>query len=183
MCPLPRRLYKVIHLKFGCETERVHYSKWCNVLTLYSFYRWTLSAFSNSPNGLTFCHELSLQYLWVYTNCIGKWWQCPLLAPLVYSPQMVWKCVCVDGMNLKYAPLWHISTYQFIPCYASVYTPAHVCVCGWNELEVCTTLTYINISVHFMLCQCIHTNTRILKPFEDSKPTGLKVDIAKRYEH
>ena len=37
-----------------------------------------------------------------------------------------------------------ISTYQFIPYYASV----------------------------------IHTHTRILKPFEDSEPTGLKVDIA-----
>ena len=27
--------------------------------------------------------------------------------------------VCVDGMNLKYAPHWHIHIYQFIPCYAS----------------------------------------------------------------
>ena len=45
-------------------------------------------------------------------------------------------CVCVDGMNLKYAQRWHIHIYQFIP---------------------------------YM---------RILKPFEDSKLTGLKVDIA-----
>ena len=37
-----------------------------------------------------------------------------------------------------------ISTYQFIPYYAS--------------------------AIHK------HTHTRILKPFEDSKPTGLKVD-------
>ena len=39
-----------------------------------------------------------------------------------------------------------ISTYQFIPCYAS--------------------------AIHK------HTHTRSLKPFEDSEPTGLKVDIA-----
>ena len=26
-----------------------------------------------------------------------------------------------------------------------------------------------------------HTHTRILKPFEDSEPTGLKVDIASRF--
>ena len=53
-------------------------------------------------------------------------------------------CVCVDGMNLKYALRWHIHVYRFIPCYASA----------------------------------IHKHTRILKPFEDSEPTGLKVDTA-----
>ena len=54
-------------------------------------------------------------------------------------------CVCVDGMNLKYALCWHI-----------------------------------NISVHPYYASAIHkhTHTRILKPFEDSEPTGLKVDIA-----
>ena len=50
-------------------------------------------------------------------------------------------CVCVDGMNYI-----GISTYQFIPYYASA---THA-----------------------------HTHTRVLKPFEDSDPTGLKVDIA-----
>ena len=40
-----------------------------------------------------------------------------------------------------------ISTYQFIPYYASAIPK--------------------------------HTRTRILKPFEDSEPTGLKVDLAK----
>ena len=64
-------------------------------------------------------------------------WQCPLSAPSVRGPQMVWECVCVfcvfcgvcvcvcvcvcerererervcvcvDGMNLKYALRWHI---------------------------------------------------------------------------
>ena len=41
--------------------------------------------------------------------------QCPLLAPWVRGPQMVWECVCV--------------------CVC-------VCVCGQNELELCTTLAY-----------------------------------------
>ena len=53
----------------------------------------------------------------------------------------------------------------------------NVCVCGGggNELEVCTTLEYIHISVHSVHK---HTHTCILKPFEDSELTGLKVDIA-----
>ena len=40
---------------------------------------------------------------------------------------------------------------------------------GWNELEVCTILAYPHIS-------SVHTNThtRILIPFGDSKPMGLK---------
>ena len=46
---------------------------------------------------------------------------------------------------------------------------------GRNELEVCTTLEYIHISVHSVHK---HTHTCILKPFEDSELTGLKVDIA-----
>ena len=55
-------------------------------------------------------------------------------------------CVCVDGMNLKYALRWriHISHYHFIPYHAS--------------------------AIH-------NTGTRILKPFEDSELTGLKVDV------
>ena len=47
------------------------------------------------------------------------------------------------------------------------------CVCVWN----------IHISVHSVLCQCYnlhkHMHTRILKPFENSEPIGLKVDIAR----
>ena len=55
-----------------------------------------------------------------------------------------------------------------------------VCVDGRNELEVCTTLAY----PRYQLIPCYasamhkHTHTRNLKPFEDSEPTGLKVDIA-----
>ena len=64
-------------------------------------------------------------------------------------------------------------------------TPVHynenvcvcVCVCGWNELEVCTTLAYPHIS-SFRTMPVPYTSTRTLKPFEDSEPTGLKVDIA-----
>ena len=51
-------------------------------------------------------------------------------------------------------------------------------MCGRNELKVCTMVSFSHISVYSVLCQCIHTNTRILKSFEDREPTGLKVDIA-----
>ena len=46
-------------------------------------------------------------------------------------------------------------------------------MCGQNELEVCTTLTYPHIS-------SFRTHTRIFKPSEDSEPSGLKADIAGR---
>ena len=54
---------------------------------------------------------------------------------------------------------------------------ACVCVCGWNELELCTTLAYPHIS-SFCAMPVLYTSTHILKPFEDSELTGLKVDIA-----
>ena len=55
-----------------------------------------------------------------------------------------------------------------------------VCVCGRNEPEVCTMLAYPHMSsFHVMpVLTHKHTHTRILKPFDDSEPTGLKVDIA-----
>ena len=60
-----------------------------------------------------------------------------------------------------------------------------VCMCGWNKLEVCTTLAYPHISsfrtVPVYAHKHTHTNTCILKPFEDSEPTGLKVDIAIKF--
>ena len=54
-----------------------------------------------------------------------------------------------------------------------------LCVCGRNELEVCTMLAYPHISSFRVMPVYTHkhTNTRILKPFGDSEPTGLKVDI------
>ena len=51
-------------------------------------------------------------------------------------------------------------------------------VCGRNELKVCTMVSFSHISVYSVICQCMHTNTRIRKPFEDCELTGLKVDIA-----
>ena len=90
----------------------------------------------------------------VLTDCMWSLRQCPLLALLVHGPQMVWECVCV--------------------CVC-------VCVCGRNELEVCTTLAYPHISSFrtILVFTHKHTRSRILKPFEDSEPTGLKVDIAR----
>ena len=55
-------------------------------------------------------------------------------------------------------------------------------VCVRNELEVCTTLAYPHNYEFIPYCASAihkHTHARILKPFEDSEPTGLKVDIAK----
>ena len=49
----------------------------------------------------------------------------------------------------------------------------YVCVDGMNLKYALRW--HIHISVHSVLK---HTLTRILKPFEDSEPTGLKVDIA-----
>ena len=55
----------------------------------------------------------------------------------------------------------------------------HVCVC----VCVCVCVWHIHISVHSVPCQCYnlhrHTHTHILKPFENSEPIGLKVDIAR----
>ena len=59
-------------------------------------------------------------------------------------------CVCVDGINWKCPLLWqvHISVHS-VPCQ---------CTC---------THTY----------SCTYTHTHTLIPFEDHKPTGLKVDV------
>ena len=54
---------------------------------------------------------------------------------------------------------------------------ACVCVCGRNELNVHATLAYPRIS-SFRVMYTITRTGRILKPFEDSEPTGRKVDIA-----
>ena len=56
-----------------------------------------------------------------------------------------------------------------------------VCVCVDEMNMKYALLWYIHRSVHSVLCQCYthkHMHTRILKPFEDSEPTGLKVDLA-----
>ena len=56
-------------------------------------------------------------------------WQCPLLAPSVRGPQMVWECVCVC-VCVWTEWTWHmhyagISTHQFTPHYATQATHAH----------------------------------------------------------
>ena len=51
-----------------------------------------------------------------------------------------------------------------------------VCVCVQNNLYALCWHIHI---VHSMLCQCYtQAHTHIPKPFEDSKPAGLKVDTA-----
>ena len=74
--------------------------------------------------------------------------QCPLLALSVRGPQVVWKCVCV-------------------------------CV----RMEWTWSMHYVGTSTYQFIpyyASAIHkpTHTHILKPFEDSEPMGLKVDIA-----
>ena len=51
-----------------------------------------------------------------------------------------------------------------------------VCVCGWNELEVCNVGVSTYISSFCVIHK--HMHTRILKLSQDSEPMGLKVDIA-----
>ena len=72
------------------------------------------------------------------------------------SPNGMRMCVCVDGMNLKYALLWHIhrSVYSVLCQYYNLYTQAHA-----HTPQTISALLEV-------------------KPFEDSEPTGLKVDIA-----
>ena len=62
----------------------------------------------------------------------------------------------------------------------------HVCVCAcvcmWMEWT--WSMHYVGISTYqftlYYACAIHkHTHTHILKPFEDSEPTGLKVDTAK----
>ena len=69
----------------------------------------------------------------------------------------------------------HFQPHQFVVL--KWYENVCVCVCGQNELEVCATLAYPPIS-SFRPMPELYTSTRTLKPFEDSEPTGLKVDIA-----
>ena len=68
-------------------------------------------------------------------------------------------------------------------CAMSTFSPVgswyeSVCVCGRNELEVCSTLAYPHIS-SFCAMPVLYTSTCAHASLEDSEPTGLKVDIAK----
>ena len=84
-----------------------------------------------------------------------------------------------------------ISTYQFVVLkwYENVCVCVRVCVCVCVcvGVYVCVRVDGMNFkyalrchthtSVHSVLCQC-YTQARAHTPFEDSEPTGLKVDIA-----
>ena len=59
-----------------------------------------------------------------------------------------------------------------------------VCVCVDGMNLKYALRWHIRTSVLSVLCHTSYTRTHILKPFEDSEPTGLKVDIADGYiEH
>ena len=59
-----------------------------------------------------------------------------------------------------------------------------VCVCAWRVyMEWTWSVHYIGISTYqfipyYAIAVHKHSHTRILKPFEDSEPLGLKVKIA-----
>ena len=55
-----------------------------------------------------------------------------------------------------------------------------VCACVYGMNLKYTLCWHIHISVPTVLCQLV-LYTCILKPFEDSEPTGLKVDIVETY--
>ena len=59
---------------------------------------------------------------------------------------------------------------------------ARACVCAVDEMNLKYALHWL-IQIEFIpyYTSATHkyTHARILKPFEDSEPTGLKVDIAK----
>ena len=85
-------------------------------------------------------------------------WQCPLLAPSACVPQMVCVCVCV-----------------------CVHAWLHVCVCVCTERTWsihCAGISTYRLILYYASTIHKHTHARILKPFEDSEPMGLKVDIA-----
>ena len=76
--------------------------------------------------------------------------------------------------------LIHLNLWMISSLAMSTFSP----VGSQSSNGVCTEWTWsmhyggISISVHSVLCQCIHTSTCIPKPFEDSQLMGLEVDIA-----
>ena len=90
----------------------------------------------------------------------------PLLAPVsLRSSNGIRMCVCVCECE-------------------SVCVCVCVCVCVDGMNFKYALRWHIHMLVHSVLYASIihkHTHTRILKLFEDSEPTGLKVDIANNY--
>ena len=85
--------------------------------------------------------------------------------------------------------VWHtlgvcssaMSTFSPLSSWSSSGMKVCVCVCADGMNLKYALRWHIHISIHSVLCQCntqAHAHTHILKPFEDSEPTGLKVDIA-----
>ena len=62
---------------------------------------------------------------------------------------------------------------------ACMHACEHVCVCAIVCVCVYTMLAYPRISSVHAIHK--HHQTHIRKPFEDSKQTGLKVDIAESF--
>ena len=73
--------------------------------------------------------------------------------------------------SLSHQVLLAMSTFSPVDSRSSNDVCVCVCVCGRNELEVGSTLAYRHISSFRTRPLPVHTHTRILKPFEDSKPT------------
>ena len=65
----------------------------------------------------------------------------------------------------------------------------NVCVCVCVSVCVCVCVNGMNLTyilfwhIHISVHSVLYTSTCILKPFEDSEPTGLKVDIASLYNY
>ena len=97
---------------------------------------------SNAIQGIfTSVHCSSL--VWLNHILCMFFWQCPLLAPLVCGPQMVWECACVTVcVHVCVCACVHACVCVFV----CVCVCVCACVCGWNELNVYATLAYPRIS-------------------------------------
>ena len=87
------------------------------------------------------------------------------------------QCVCVHvtvGMCVSQCACMFMCVCVTVCVCVCVRT--RMCVDGMNLMY--TLRWHICVSVHSVLYTSTHTHTRVLKPYEDSKPTGVKVDIA-----
>ena len=89
------------------------------------------------------------------------------------------------GTEFSFQPLTQaMKVFTFSPVGSPSSNGMRMCVCGRNELEVCSTLAYPHIS-SFCAMPVLYTSTHThthpqSKKFEGSGTTGLKVDIALR---
>ena len=103
--------------KVGSVNSQIH----CHCLLLWKKYAPEVKA----AKGLKLCRaKVKGVTNPTWTSQYPTLWQCPLLALLVRSPQMVWVCVCVCVQNNLYALCWHIHiSVHFMLC--QCYTQAH----------------------------------------------------------